>query len=96
MKKKEKDNLIDIYGLNYKILYESTLLTLSFYENQYKLYDDLITSYSQSKPLKIFKNSYKKWEKRLEILNQKYEIALDNYINNCKILENIIIPIITY
>ena len=57
MKKNEKSSdelLAELYVSTYKHLHDSTLSTISFYENQYKMYENLINNHKDLEPMKLF------------------------------------------
>ena len=69
MKKKEKSSdelLAEVYVSTYKHLHDSTLNTISFYENQYKMYENLIDTHKDMEPIKLFKKSHQKWQDELD------------------------------
>ena len=92
MKKKEKSSdelLAEVYVSTYKYLHDSTLNTISFYENQYKMYENLIDTHKDMEPIKLFKKSHQKWQDELDRLIQCYDDAWTNFINECKELEEV-------
>ena len=83
-KAKNSDQLFaELFVSTFKNLNDSTLKTIYFYENQYKIYDKLICSHMDSEPMKIFKKAHKKWEEELEQLKRSYNKAWENYIDEC-------------
>ena len=92
MKKKEKSSdelLAEVYVSTYKHLHDSTLNTISFYENQYKMYENLIDTHKDMEPIKFFKKSHQKWQDELDRLMKCYDDAWTNFINECKELEEV-------
>ena len=92
MKKKEKSSdelLAEVYVSTYKYLHDSTLNTISFYENQYKMYENLIDTHKDMEPIKLLKKSHQKWQDELDRLTQCYDDAWTNFINECKELEEV-------
>ena len=68
-----------LYNITSKSLKSGFNLTMGYYENQYKMYDELIQIHLKHEPLKIFKKSYKKWEDELHELNDKHNEAYLNF-----------------
>ena len=87
MKKKEKSSdelLAELYVSTYKYLHDSTLNTISFYENQYKMYGNLINTHKELEPMKIFKKSHQKWQDELDRLTKCCDDAWTNYMSECE------------
>lgn len=74
----------EIYKTLYKSLENTTQATIKFYENEYKMYEELIVNHLEDEPPKFLKKTHKKWEDKLEELTNEHDEAYKNYIDECQ------------
>lgn len=76
--------LCEIFKSTYNYLDKTTQASIKFYENQYKMYQKLIVDHLEEEPPKFFKKLHKKWEDKLETLNNDHDKAFENYLEECQ------------
>ena len=79
-----KEAFNEVYKTLYKSVDQCTKSFMEFYENQCKMYEDLIESHLKDEPPKFFKKLHKKWEDKLIELNNEHDKAFENYIEECE------------
>ncbi len=91
-KKKElstNEAFAKVFATTYNFVFESTRLSIKFYEIEYKRLQREMIKLEENEPLKIFKKSHKNWEDKLQDLKQKYDDSFTKYIKECEELENV-------
>lgn len=77
MKKKKElsteEALAEVFATTYNFVFESTRISIKFYENKYKRLQREMIDLEEDEPLKIFKKSHKNWEIKKEQLNNELE-----------------------
>jgi hypothetical protein len=68
---------------------------ISFTNERIRMMSDIRKSHYETRPLKIFRNSYKKWEEQLEYFDNKIfalykelELCINDYTDLCNIPKN--------
>lgn len=79
-----EEALGELFVSTYKYLDETTKSTITFYENQYKMYQRYIVEHLEEEPPKLFKKAHLKWKKKLDDLNEKYDEYFSNYLEECE------------
>lgn len=87
------DNSFDTLDLyikkNVTELKNITYLTMRLYEKQCIVLKRQINNLRRIKPPVEYKDAYLKWQKELNILEERYEKAFDKYLDEKKELDNV-------
>lgn len=87
------DNSFDTLDLyikkNVTELKNITYLTMRLYEKQCIVLKRQINNLRRIKPPIEYKDAYLKWQKELNILEERYEKAFDKYLDEKKELDNV-------
>lgn len=70
-------------------LREITFRTMKMYEKQCWIMKRQIHNFKRLKPLSNYVDAYLKWQKELNILEERYEMVFDKYLAEKKELDNI-------
>lgn len=73
-----------------KYLQDSTFLFAEMYDNQYKMYTNLLINHCENEPFKFLKKAHKRWEEEKEELEQKKESAFGKYMKECNELYELV------
>ena len=76
-----KKNVTELKNITYQ--------TMRLYEKQCMILKRQINNLKKIKPLIEYKDAYLKWQKELNILEERYEIAFDKYLVEKKELDNV-------
>ena len=81
---------LDLYiKKNVTELKNITYLTMRLYEKQCIVLKRQINNLRRIKPPAEYKDAYLKWQKELNILEERYEKAFDKYLDEKKELDNV-------
>lgn len=81
---------LDLYiKKNVTELKNITYLTMRLYEKQCIVLKRQINNLRRIKPPVEYKDAYLKWQKELNILEERYEKAFDKYLDEKKELDNV-------
>lgn len=81
---------LDLYiKKNVTELKNITCLTMRLYEKQCIVLKRQINNLRRIKPPVEYKDAYLKWQKELNILEERYEKAFDKYLDEKKELDNV-------
>lgn len=76
-----KKNVTELKNIAYQ--------TMKLYEKQCIVLKRQINNLKRIKPLIEYKDAYLKWQKELNILEQRYEMTFDKYLDEKKELDNV-------
>ena len=76
-----KKNVTELKNITYQ--------TMRLYEKQCMVLKRQINNLKKIKPLTEYKDAYLKWQKELNILEERYEMAFDKYLDEKKELDNV-------
>lgn len=73
----------EVFATTYNFVFESTRISIKFYENKYKRLQREMIDLEEDEPLKIFEKSHKNWETKKEQLNieleKTFNILMEEY-----------------